>query len=525
MIWKMPDVAAPSYTHRFAARAMLAIVLAGSALRLAYVDRPVDHRLVSPWRQCDYVQIARNYWREEANILYPRIDWRGDTPGYVESEFPLIPWVGARLFDLFGYREWLLRAVSALFGIASLLAFVPLCRKLLPVGGALFATATFALNPLLFHLSTALQPESVMVFGSILAVLLLVRWSERPGFGRLLAAAAAVALAILGKAPAACLGLLFVWVLWQRLGRGLFWNKQVLAAGALAVLPPLAWYAWAAHFWRQYGNSLGVSNGHHALTLGMLWPPVFLLGIVKWETLGLFMPTGWLLALCALRAPRKQSTIPWVWYLSAWIVYIAAAHTTSADWAFYYHSLSVAPGCLLMGAGFQALLEGRVFPWPGVLRPSLPRWAAGVLGAATLGALAVSVVVFVRYRDGRTDLLALRTCARELAHHVPETALIVVQGIGPEFDDRGRPLPFDIPMAFTWMDRKGFSYGTRDFGIKKLEAIASRGGRYWLAYGSDFDSEQFRAEVGKRFRLIARCQDGFSLYDLQKPAAGFSKKP
>jgi len=508
------------------ARLILAVLLlTGVGLRLAYVHRPVDHRLVSPWRQCDYLQIARNYWREEPNILYPRIDWRRDTPGYVESEFPFIPWAGARLFDFFGYREWLLRAVSALFGIASLFVFVRLCRKLLPVGGVLFATAAFALNPLLFHLSTALQPESVMVFGSILAVLLLVRWGERPGFGRLLAAAAAVALAILGKAPAACLGLPFVWVLWQRLGHGLLRNNQVLVAGALAVLPPVAWYAWAAHFWRQYGNSLGVSNGNHPLTLGMLLPPIFLLGILKWETLGLFMPTGWLLALCALCAPRKQSTIPWVWYLSAWVVYVAAAHTTSADWAFYYHSLSVAPGCLLMGAGFQALVEGRVLPRSGVLLPSLARWAAGALAAATLGALAASVVVFVRFRDGRTDLLALRTCARELAHYVPEKALIVVKGNEAEFDDRGHPLPFNIPMAFTWMDRKGFNYGTRDLSVKQLEVIASRGGRYWLAYGSDFDSEQFRAEVGKRFRLVARCKDGFFLYDLQGHVAGLSKEP
>ena len=35
------------------------------------------------WRECDVGAIARNFYIEDMNILYPRIDWRGDGPGYV----------------------------------------------------------------------------------------------------------------------------------------------------------------------------------------------------------------------------------------------------------------------------------------------------------------------------------------------------------------------------------------------------------------------------------------------------------
>jgi len=497
---------------------LVLILLSGAGLRLAYVTRPLDHRLVSPWRQSDYVQIARNFWREDPNLFYPRIDWRGETPGYVESELPLIPWIGARLFDWFGFHVPLLRGLSSLLGIASLLLFSRLARRLLPPSGVLLATAAFALNPLLYHLATAMQPEPLMVFGSVLAVLLLLRWEERPGFGRLLGAAAAAALAILAKAPAAGLGLVFAFVIWRRLGWTMLRSARVLAAGALAIGPPVAWYLWARHFYIVYGNSLGVSNGNHVPTAAMLFPPTFLIGILKWETFGVFSLTGWLLAVAALWAPRDQRDLPLVWCLSGWILYIAAAQTTAADWAFYYHSLTAAPGCLLMGAGLAALLDGRV------MASRLERWrrlrtfTALLLATGTLVSLAAFIVVFTRHRDGRQDLLGLRTCALALAPRVPEDALIVTQG-DTRYDARGRTGAFNIPMVFAWMDRKGFNYGSDELSIATLDGLAARGGRFWFAYGSDFQSPGFRAEVEHRYDLVARCQGDYSLYDLQRPPA------
>jgi len=53
----------PRDIRRFTASTMVVIVLAGAVLRLAYVDRPLDHRMRAPWRQSDYTQLARNYWR------------------------------------------------------------------------------------------------------------------------------------------------------------------------------------------------------------------------------------------------------------------------------------------------------------------------------------------------------------------------------------------------------------------------------------------------------------------------------
>src|SRR4030042_684103 len=104
----MADAAARRDIHRSTARAMILIVLVGAGLRIAYVARPLAHRMRAPWRQSDYTQLARNYWREDPNLFHPRIDWRRDGPGLVEMELPLVPWTAGMLYHVFGYHEGIL---------------------------------------------------------------------------------------------------------------------------------------------------------------------------------------------------------------------------------------------------------------------------------------------------------------------------------------------------------------------------------------------------------------------------------
>jgi hypothetical protein len=512
-------------TKRWTARQRLALVsvlLVGSGAALAYIGRPLDYRLRSPWRQADYTQIARNFYREGMNIAYPRIDWRGAGPGYVEGELPLLPWVGGLLFKTFGYREQLLRVAPALLAIASLLLLAALARRLLPPTAAIFATGAFAANPLLFHLATAIQPEPLMLFFSLVAVTSCWRWGEHPDRPLLLlGTAAAIAAATLAKAPALCLGIVVAYEVLRRLGIRMLAMPVVYVAVAIAVVPPLVWYMWARHFWIEYGNSLGVSNGDHFLTLAMLAPPRFLVGIVKWETLGVFTPFGWLLGLAALCAPREHVERPLVWYGAAWVFYIAAAKTTSADWAYYYHAIAVAPACLLMGAGLVAVTEGRI---PAIGRSLLLRsrkLAAGLLACTTILTLLALVGGYVHLRDGRVDLLPMYNCSREFARFVGPDRLIVVAGAPREED--GSIGANNISMPFAWMDRKGFNYPAGDLGIEMLDRIAAKGGRYWMA--SKKELEALRESSGEiKYARVASCEDAYFLYDLTPGLASRSHR-
>lgn len=493
---------------------LLVVVVVGIGVRIAYVDRPLDHRMLTPWRPADYIQVARNFYRDGMNIFYPSIDWRGDTPGYAEMEFPVLPWVGALLYRVFGYHEALLRVLSAILGSASLLLFVHLCRCILPPVGTVFAAGAFALNPLLIHLSTALQPEPLMLFLSLTAIVLLWHWQARPRYLTLLGTAIAIAAAILAKATAAYLGFVFAYAVLRHCRWKTCTDIKMYIAGLVAIVPPLAWYMWAARFWTLYGNSLGVSNESHFIGWDVLVPPAFLVGNLKWETLGVFTPLGWLLALAGLRAPRAWRELAMVWYGAVWIFYLIAARTSGDDWAFFYHSASVAPACLLMGAGYAALARGGIIPSSWRWLRSREPWLGRVCAVGTVVALIGATVVLIHARDNRTDLFEMRTCALEFVPHVPPTASIVVEG-GAMFDEYGYPVAHNASMLFSWMDRKGFSYGVEELGLATLDRIAARGGRYWVVHRNELEHHHLQALADQHYRLVTACSPGYFLYDLQ----------
>ncbi|HXQ24052.1 MAG TPA: glycosyltransferase family 39 protein [Candidatus Acidoferrales bacterium] len=501
--------------HRASVLAVYGCVMLGIVARMAYIDRPFDHRLVNPWRQSDYLQVTRNFQREGMNILYPRIDWRGDTPGYAEMELPVLPWLGAALYRVVGAHAQVLRALAGAFEIASLLLFTWLARRLLPPVGAGFAVAAFALSPLPIILASAIQPEPVMHFFSLVALALLWRWRESPRCLSLLGAAAAAAIAILCKLPALYLGLVFAYVVIRKLGTKALADYRVYLASLIAVLPACAWYVWAYHFWTQYGNSLGLSNEGHYLGWDLILPPRFLIGNLTWETVCVVTPIGWVLILAALRTPDDKVQLVLAWYAAAFIFYIVSARTTAERWAYYYHVLSVAPACLLMGAGIAAFADGRVIAarrgWAADSERRLGCW----LGAGTLATLVFATLFLIHLRDARTQWLQeMRTCALQFASSVAPADLIVVRG-GSMRDARGNPIAHNESMAFAFMDRKGFNYGDEELGIDTLDRIAARGGRYWMVNHDELRRDDLKRLVESHYRQVDTCTEGYDLYDLR----------
>ena len=58
------------------------------AVRLIAINQPfVDNW---SWRQSDVAAIARNYFQGGFHFAHPQIDWAGDQPGYVGTEFPIL---------------------------------------------------------------------------------------------------------------------------------------------------------------------------------------------------------------------------------------------------------------------------------------------------------------------------------------------------------------------------------------------------------------------------------------------------
>jgi len=481
----------------------LALLIFGAAVRAVDVPRPADGRIREAWRECDYAALARNFYREGMNILRPRIDWRGTGPGYAEMEFPVIPWTMAVFYKIFGLHEEIGRLLMWVVSLLTLLVFFALARRLLPPPGAVAASLFFVLSPLTVRVSNALQPEGLMILFLLLGVHFFLRWLEDDARSSYWTAIASTAAAILVKAPAAHIGILFAGLLLWKKGIRAFRRADVWVFGFLALAPAAVWYIHAHRLCLEFGNSLGLSNESHWFGWDLVRSPKFLLallkGMVRMEGAFVWTPLG-AAFLAALFFLRKRSDVPKIilwWLFAIGVYYLAAIRTIGDSWATYYHVVAVPPAALTIGV---------VAAWLFRLRPvsRLVRFARIFAVVGLAGVFGFESFLVSREFHPRMFENSYR-CSVSFASSIPEGELILVTG-GPSKDETGLPVAFNASYFFYWLDRKGWNIPSDAISAEEVRAFARKGARFFIAEkGSLAPIPGLEEDLRASFPVIAEC--------------------
>src|SRR5205814_1789370 len=105
----------------------IALSILAVTARLIWIDEPyVD---TWSWRQSDVAGIARNYFENGFHFAYPQINWAGSAPGYVGTEFPILPFIAALAYKVVGVHEWIGRLETVVVFAISLPFFFFLMRE------------------------------------------------------------------------------------------------------------------------------------------------------------------------------------------------------------------------------------------------------------------------------------------------------------------------------------------------------------------------------------------------------------
>ena len=489
---------------------LIALFAAAILLRVADTFRPLDR---ASWRESDLGSIARNFTREGMNPLYPRIDWRGTGPGYAEMEFPLYPWTVALVYEVLGIHDETGRIISLLLSLGVLAFFWFLARDILSPEAAIAAFAFFAFNPLIFEVSTAVQPEGLTMLAYIAAVYFFSRWTNTHKTSDLYASAALTSLAILAKATSVHIGLLFA-ILWLRKeGVATFRNWRAYAFACIALIPGVLWYTHAKSLWLTYGNSLGISNEYHWIGPDFFTNPYFIIGILQNEIVWVWGGVGVIVAVVGIVLSRRERavSISIIWLVSVFVFLIVAARTTADDWANYYHVFAVAPASLLIGFGAGKGIS--------LLRESKRKITSQSVLAILIVIASLAAFVF--------DLRSIRQLFLE--HHKLEPAfaeagqiepylqrntLILVSG-GACVDADGYALAYNASYMFYWLDRKGFNICSDRQTISAVEGFRSLGAQYFVAQRTDLaKAPGFEGSLGARFPVVTGT-DEFVVFDLR----------
>jgi 4-amino-4-deoxy-L-arabinose transferase-like glycosyltransferase len=548
------------------------IFLLAATLWSIHINRPVD---LPVWHEFDYSSIARNFLHEGNNIFYPRIDWRGDGPGFTEMEFPIVPWIMAQLYQIFGVHEVVGRLLSLVFMLLSLLVFSRLALKVLPECGALVAALFFVVSHEVTEVATTIQPEALLLLFYLMAVYFFVSWYEKPDFSLYSLAVISFSCAMLVKSPAAHLAIFFLlWALYKD-GRKAFRRPALWLFAPLPFVPVLWWYAHASGLWHQFHNSMGVSNEDHWIGLDILKRPKVIANLLSIDILLVCGGGGLLVVLAALARNKLKSLVNRLavsWCVAIAIYFIVIMRTAAGYWAAYYHVVAVPPIALLFAAGLQAY---RGLPWrkilvwssftglllvggfaiagrrdithlPGVYQDLLSAHSS-VIALLILAALSGLVTAFCFksganfnpkpsgaliiigcftyfFISGQLLLGAWKAfttpsqqfvCAACFQGKLAPNALIVTSG-GICFDPGGHRVANDAPNMFYWLDRKGFTTCEGHESLAELNSLAARGARYYIADKASVTQQPgFEAELRKAFPVVAECDTAW-LFDLKK---------
>jgi 4-amino-4-deoxy-L-arabinose transferase-like glycosyltransferase len=155
---------------------LISLMLFGLISKLFNLTSPLlDYH---SWRQTDTAGIARNFYNNGFNIIYPQIDWGGAGPGYVESEFQLVPFISSLFYKIFGVHEYIARLVVIAFSVGSIYLLYRMIRMHYSQRVAAFSIIFFIISPLELYFGRAVMPESAMIFFSIGSLYFFDKWTK-----------------------------------------------------------------------------------------------------------------------------------------------------------------------------------------------------------------------------------------------------------------------------------------------------------------------------------------------------------
>lgn len=488
--------------------ALWMVLLVALAARLYSVSAPLTDG--GQERQTQVAMIARNLYRENLNVFYPRMDSFAPDPGYVTLEFPLQPALMAVAYHAFGIHDVIGRLITIAFSMGSVVfMYLLVSRFFLPPGAALAATAIYALTPMSIFFGRAVFPEALLLFFSLGALYFLLRWSEGLQWRYYGLSLAFASVAFLVKAPPGLVMILpYAAVWWSRWQRDLFRRIDFFAYFLLAMAPIVLWALWS--------NRIGPTEpGWNPYQLSAIWrwgipyawfSAGFYSWIIKSTVMVVLTPVVTLLSIVGLVEARHHRLVLVVY---AWVVAMIAYVflTPGAQMSHWNYQVPLIPiGALLAGISIESL---RSNPRAVAVWRALYRRPMAVVGLAVLIVFGYGVIYAAVIRN-----------AYDIRKRVP-VAVEVGKIVQREIPNEGFLLlvqPNMVPAAQTYyMDRKVRQLG--DVNISEVDRWNARGAVGVVAvdtpYGSGTEmvreNRELLAYLRKNFRTVVES-DHYMIY-------------
>lgn len=417
----------------------------------------------SSWRECDTQAIARNFLADGFDPLRPRVDWRGDTDGAVECEFPLYQTMIASVMAFVGEAEWPGRVISLLAMVMATLSLHRLLEARSGSGPALVGALVFLTGGHAFLIGGRVMPDATSTAFALAGLAAFVQFLASGRSRTLVLATVMTTVACLTKPTALQVGLLqFLWALClapRRLREVRVW---VAFAAILAVVG--AWLVHGAQLHAETGLTFGVASGGETKfpTFRGLRTPAIWWSLVKTSLAYGFSIFGWLgLAWLLLRRRLDRADL-------ALLLTVGLGLVGTLRYSFHH---GVGPQYHVFAAVAAAYFAARAWP------KHPPRIDWPILLAMVTATAAVHLAEERAFRLTCIEPWQMTTGAEVQAMSQPDE-LTVVHGYRERVDAFWRRRTnFEEPMLLYHARRHGWVLPRDGFLVADLAELHRRGAR------------------------------------------------
>jgi hypothetical protein len=247
---------------------LIAIPVISMAMHFVHFDK--DLVSIHVWRQTYTQNTINNFYTEDFNILNPRINERGDGDGIYRLEFPLMQWLTAAIYKIFGPRLIFTRifmfviGLFAIWGMYKMLRFLSGNEML-----ALFGAWAFTFSPTFYYYIINPLPDLLALCLTIWGAAMFFKFVRGSSTVSALLCGILLALGALCKLPFILFfilpGIQFLKIIFSKP----FDRKALLQMGvclAFAILP-MIWYAMVIPTWTSNSLSTGFLDKQVALSV------------------------------------------------------------------------------------------------------------------------------------------------------------------------------------------------------------------------------------------------------------------
>jgi hypothetical protein len=470
---------------------------------------PKDLMSFHVWRQTQTQSNIINFYEEDMNILNPRRNARGDGDGIFRMEFPLMQWMVAILYKIFGNHLIITRIFMFIIGVFSVLGIYKLLFELFRNDWiSLIGAWAFNFSPSFYYYTINPLPDNLALCFSIWGMALFFTWLNNEQMKFLVFSSILLSLGALCKLPFI---LYFIVPLTHFIleSRKHGVSRKILiraiASFGFAIFP-FAWYIYVVPDWHGNGITTGMLDNNISFSTLLYYLEHNLIStmpelLINYGSL-LFFLAGFIFFLKNKAWSSSKFPLLLSWSIIIWLYFIFELNMIADDHDYYLFPFYPLLFIVISYGAYHLYQMNLTFfkyftiflivilPFTCLLRMQI-RWNPDKPGF-------------------NKDLLIYKT---ELREAVPKESLVVAG------NDRSKYI------YFYYIDKKGWSFHADNLSSEKIKTMIQNGAEYLYSDSRHIDQNAEIKPLLEKMILQKGSVRVYKLKDINQLSQNQGKQP